>query len=55
MAQLLPSASSLGTVEGKVSDKEDVVTVDIFNKAEDTDHDRGFQQSKVLGFSKERI
>ena len=30
IAQLSPSASSFGTVEGKVSDKDDVVTDDIF-------------------------
>jgi len=30
MSQFLPSALSLGTVEGKVFDREEVVTVDMY-------------------------
>ena len=40
MAQFSPSASSFGTVEGKVSDKDDEFTVDIFIKADETDSGR---------------
>ena len=39
IAQLSPSASSFGTVEGKVLDREDELMIDII-KADETDHDK---------------
>jgi len=42
MPQFSPLASSLGTVDGKVSDSEEVVTVDMFKQINDERNDSFF-------------